>query len=160
MDQISEGGRSIHEIDKIRKRLEAEKLELQAALEEAEATLEQEENKGLHQELHQLNGDLDMMSNEAKMSEDKAARAMIDAARLADELRWEQDLAMNLEKDKKLLEAQCKDASSRADEAEVNALKGGRKAMIKMETRIQVKWNVSRLSKMIMCVWKLFSMKE
>merc|ERR1712198_780523 len=43
MDQISEGGRSIHEIDKIRKRLEAEKLELQSALEEAEATLEQEE---------------------------------------------------------------------------------------------------------------------
>merc|ERR1712117_307415 len=30
-DQISEGGRSIHEIDKIRKRLEAEKLELQSA---------------------------------------------------------------------------------------------------------------------------------
>merc|ERR1711892_1255967 len=40
-DQITEGGRSIHEIDKIRKRLEAEKLELQSALEEAEATLEQ-----------------------------------------------------------------------------------------------------------------------
>merc|ERR1711936_1225180 len=33
MDQITEGGRSIHEIDKIRKRLEAEKLELQSALE-------------------------------------------------------------------------------------------------------------------------------
>merc|ERR1719342_2026213 len=44
---------------------------------------------------------------------------------------------MNLEKDKKLLEAQCKDAATRADEAEVNALKGGRKAMIKMETRIR-----------------------
>merc|ERR1711910_63244 len=38
---------------------------------------------------------------------------------------------------KKLLEAQCKDAATRADEAEVNALKGGRKAMIKMETRIR-----------------------
>merc|ERR1719283_588813 len=36
MDQITEGGRSIHEIDKIRKRLEAEKMELQSALEEAE----------------------------------------------------------------------------------------------------------------------------
>ena len=71
------------------------------------------------------------------MSEDKAARAMVDAARLADELRCEQELAMNLEKDKKLLEAQCKDAATRADEAEVNALKGGRKAMIKMETRIR-----------------------
>merc|ERR1712240_209247 len=43
MDQISEGGRSIHEIDKIRKRLEAEKLELEAALSEAEGALEQEE---------------------------------------------------------------------------------------------------------------------
>merc|ERR1712060_837182 len=64
----------------------------------------------------------DEMTNEAKMSEDKAARAMVDAARLADELRCEQELAMNLEKDKKLLEAQCKDAATRADEAEVNAL--------------------------------------
>ena len=44
---------------------------------------------------------------------------------------------MALEKDRKLLEAQCKDTGARADEAEVNALKGGRKAMIKMETRIR-----------------------
>merc|ERR1719516_51939 len=299
MDQITEGGRSIHEIDKIRKRLEAEKMELQSALEEAEATLEQEENKvlrcqierrlaekdeefamvrknqakaldsmqaaleteakgkaealrmqkklqadaadlglalehaiagnaetqntikkyqlqvrdaqakaddesaaksaaaeakvaadrkaaamqnaleegralletadrqrraaeqeladtnenladlgnvnqtiaaakrKLEAEFNQLNGDLDEMSNEARLSEDKAARAMVDAARLADELRCEQDIAINLEKDKKLLEAQCKDAAARADEAEVNALKGGRKAMIKMATRIR-----------------------
>merc|ERR1712108_133015 len=51
MDQISEGGRSIHEIDKIRKRLDAEKMELQAALEEAEGALEQEENKVLRAQL-------------------------------------------------------------------------------------------------------------
>merc|ERR1739842_251555 len=51
MDQISEGGRSIHEIDKIRKRLGAEKLELQAALSEAEGALEQEENKVLRASL-------------------------------------------------------------------------------------------------------------
>merc|ERR1712095_159642 len=51
MDQISEGGKSIHEIDKIRKRLEAEKMELQAALEEAEGSLEQEENKVLRAQL-------------------------------------------------------------------------------------------------------------
>merc|ERR1719193_2133042 len=91
----------------------------------------------LESEYNQLNGDLDEMTNEARLSEDKAVRAMVDAARLADELRCEQDVAMNLEKDKKLLEAQCKDAGARADEAEVNALKGGRKAMIKMETRIR-----------------------
>merc|ERR1712176_147167 len=296
MDQITEGGRSIHEIDKIRKRLEAEKMELQSALEEAEATLEQEENKvlrcqmeltqvkteierriaekdeefamvrkdqtkgldsmqsaleteakgkaealrmkkkleadaadlslalehaiagnaetqstikkyqlqvrdaqakvdaesqaksaapdnkvtadrksaamanaleesralletadtnenladlsnvnqsiaaakrKLESEYNQLQSDLDEMSNEARLSEDKAARAMVDAARLADELRCEQELSMALEKERKLLEAQCKDTGARADEAEVSALKGGRKAMIKMETRIR-----------------------
>merc|ERR1711913_259476 len=91
----------------------------------------------LESEFNQLGGDLDEMTNEARLSEDKAARAMVDAARLADELRCEQDVAMTLEKDKKLLEAQCKDAGARADEAEVNALKGGRKAMIKMETRVR-----------------------
>merc|ERR1712241_553083 len=91
----------------------------------------------LESEFNQLTGDLDEMTNEAKYSEDKAARAMVDAARLADELRCEQELSMALEKDKKLLEAQCKDTGARADEAEVNALKGGRKAMIKMETRIR-----------------------
>ena len=52
------------------------------------------------------------MTNEARLSEEKAARAMVDAARLADELRCEQDAAMNLEKDKKL--------GARADEAEAN----------------------------------------
>merc|ERR1712077_104339 len=91
----------------------------------------------LESEYNQLQSDLDEMSNEARLSEDKAARAMVDAARLADELRCEQELSMALEKDKKLLEAQCKDTGARADEAEVSALKGGRKAMIKMETRIR-----------------------
>merc|ERR1712080_244899 len=38
--------------------------------------------------------------------------------------------------DKKLLEAQVKDASNRVDDAEQNALKGGKKAIAKMETRI------------------------
>ena len=44
---------------------------------------------------------------------------------------------MMLERDKKLLEAQVKDAQSRMDEAEQTALKGGKKAMAKMETRIR-----------------------
>merc|ERR1711981_741247 len=108
-------------------------------LEEARALLEtaDRQRRAAEQELADTNETLAELTNEARLSEDKAARAMVDAARLADELRCEQELAMNLEKDKKLLEAQCKDAAARADEAEVNALKGGRKAMIKMETRIR-----------------------
>merc|ERR1712066_528832 len=46
----------------------------------------------LESEFNQLTGDLDEMTTEAKYSEDKAARAMVDAARLADELRCEQEL--------------------------------------------------------------------
>ena len=42
---MADGGRSVHELEKARKRLEMEKEELQSALEEAEATLEQEEAK-------------------------------------------------------------------------------------------------------------------
>merc|ERR1711909_129793 len=89
------------------------------------------------QEMNNLGHDLDEMIGEAHMSEEKAQRAMVDAARLADELRAEQEVAMMLERDKKLLEAQVKDAQSRLDEAEQNALKGGKKAMAKMDTRIR-----------------------
>jgi hypothetical protein len=45
LEQLGEGGKSIHELDRQRRRLQAEKDELQAALEEAESALEQEENK-------------------------------------------------------------------------------------------------------------------
>merc|ERR1712226_474232 len=51
LDQLGEGGRSIHELDKARRKLEIEKDELQAALEEAGSALEQEENKALRAQL-------------------------------------------------------------------------------------------------------------
>merc|ERR1712147_139671 len=51
LDQLGEGGRSIHDLDKQRRRLEQEKEELQGALEEAEGALEQEENKVLRAQL-------------------------------------------------------------------------------------------------------------
>jgi len=44
---------------------------------------------------------------------------------------------MMLERDKKLLEAQVKDAQNRLDEAEQTALKGGKKALAKMDKRLQ-----------------------
>merc|ERR1711878_51905 len=91
----------------------------------------------LENEVNNMNGDLDEMANEARMSEEKAGRAMVDAARLTEELRAEQDLASQLERDRKVGEAQVKDLQGRVDEAEMNALKGGKKAMNKMETRIR-----------------------
>lgn len=40
IDQLGEGGRSVHELQKLKKKLEIEKEELQVALEEAESSLE------------------------------------------------------------------------------------------------------------------------
>merc|ERR1712193_389905 len=91
----------------------------------------------LEAEMQTLHGDLDEMASEAHLSEEKAKKAMVDAARLADELRAEQEISQAIERDRKLLEVQVKDMQQRLDEAETNALKGGKKAMNKMETRIR-----------------------
>merc|ERR1719228_1690357 len=91
----------------------------------------------LESEMQTLHGDLDEMASEAHLSDEKAKKAMVDAARLADELRCEQELAQAYERDRKLFECQVKDMQQRLDEAETNALKGGKKAMNKMETRIR-----------------------
>merc|ERR1719471_1720824 len=91
----------------------------------------------LESEMATLQADCDEMAGEASLSEEKAQRAMIDAARLADELRAEQEIAQSLEREKRLLEAQVKDMQARVDEAQTNALKGGKKAMTRMDTRIR-----------------------
>merc|ERR1712045_782580 len=75
----------------------------------------------LDSEMQTLSCDLDEMASEASLSEEKAQKAMIDAARLADELRSEQESAQGLERQRKLLEAQAKDMQCKLDEAEQNA---------------------------------------
>merc|ERR1712038_2101842 len=76
------------------------------------------------------------MGAEAKVCSEKASKAMVDAARLADELRAEQEAALGLERNRKLQECQVKDLQTKLDEADMNALKGGKKAINKLNTRI------------------------
>uniref|UniRef100_A0A8C2TN31 Myosin heavy chain, skeletal muscle, adult-like n=1 Tax=Coturnix japonica TaxID=93934 RepID=A0A8C2TN31_COTJA len=56
-----EGGKAIHELEKVKKQIEQEKSEIQAALEEAEASLEHEEGKilRLQLELNQVKSEID-----------------------------------------------------------------------------------------------------
>ena len=49
------------------------------------------------------------MFSETQLAEEKCKKAMIDAARLADELRLEQDCSQTFERERKLLECQAKD---------------------------------------------------
>merc|ERR1711997_854226 len=64
-------------------------------------------------------------------------KAMVDAARLADELRAEQDHVMQQMASKKALEAQLGDMEQRLNEANEHAMRGGRQAMAKLESRVR-----------------------
>merc|ERR1711972_441655 len=84
-----------------------------------------------------LHAEIDDLLHQAKHGEDKAKKAMVDAARLADELRAEQDHASNQEKAKRTLESQINELENRLAEANELAMKGGRAAMAKLESRIR-----------------------
>ena len=81
--------------------------------------------------------DLEEMLGETRLSEEKAKKAMIDAARLADELRAEQETAQSMERNRRGLEYQVKDMQTKLDEAEQLAMKGGRKVVQRLEQRLR-----------------------
>jgi len=87
--------------------------------------------------VHTMHAEIDDMLSQAKSSEEKAKRAMVDAARLADELRAEQDHSSGQDKAKRALETQINELEMRLAEANEVATKGGRAAMAKLESRIR-----------------------
>merc|ERR1719336_2682006 len=62
--------------------------------------------------------------------------AMIDAARLADELRAEQDHSTGLSATKKHLEGQLGEMENRLADAEAHAMKEGKNALSKLEAEL------------------------
>jgi chromosome segregation ATPase len=95
------------------------------------------EKRHLESIIHTLHAEIDEMLHQAKNSEEKAKKAMIDAARLADELRSEQEHSTQQEKAKRTLESQIAELEHRLAEANETAAKGGRNAMAKLESRIR-----------------------
>merc|ERR1712112_20020 len=88
-------------------------------------------------EVHTLHAEIDQMLLNAKNSEEKAKKAMVDASRLADELRAEQDHTNGLSKTKKSLETQLQEMEGKIADAEESAIRGGRAILAKMESRIR-----------------------
>ena len=75
---------------------------------------------------------------ETGVAEERAKKSMIDAARLADELRAEQENAQYAEKNRRALDYQVKDMQTKLDEAEQLALQGGRKVTSRLDQKIKV----------------------
>jgi len=87
--------------------------------------------------IHTLQAEIDDALAQAKNSEEKSKRAMVDAARLADELRSEQDHANAEGRGKRSLDTQLSELENRLAEAEAAAMKGGKAAMSKLEMKIR-----------------------
>ncbi|MFH4977395.1 hypothetical protein AB6A40_004104 [Gnathostoma spinigerum] len=90
----------------------------------------------LEAELQALHVDLDDMTNQFKTAEEMLKQASADAARLAEELRQEQEHSTHIDRMRRALEAQIKEMQVRIDEAEAAALRGGKKIIAKLEERI------------------------
>ena len=67
------------------------------------------EKRHLESAIHTMHAEIDDMLQQAKNSEEKSKKAMVDAARLADELRAEQEHSNVQEKTKRSLESQVND---------------------------------------------------
>ncbi|KAG7243498.1 hypothetical protein INR49_011054 [Caranx melampygus] len=93
--------------------------------------------KKLESDLVQVQGEVDDAVQEARNAEEKAKKAITDAAMMAEELKKEQDTSAHLERMKKNLEITVKDLQHRLDEAENLAMKGGKKQLQKLESRVR-----------------------
>ncbi|XP_032897977.1 myosin-7B isoform X1 [Amblyraja radiata] len=136
----------------------AEVGELRAALEQSERSrklaehelleatervnLLHSQNTGLINQRKKLETDITYLSTEVeeavqecRNAEEKAKKAITDAAMMAEELKKEQDTSAHLERMKKNMEQTTKDLQLRLNEAEQIALKGGKKQILKLETR-------------------------
>ncbi|XP_061118334.1 myosin heavy chain, fast skeletal muscle-like isoform X2 [Conger conger] len=93
--------------------------------------------KKLEGDFASLQSEVDDTIQEARNAEDKAKKAITDAAMMAEELKKEQDTSAHLERMKKNLEVTVKDLQHRLDEAENLAMKGGKKQLQKLESRVR-----------------------
>ncbi|XP_073349786.1 myosin heavy chain, fast skeletal muscle-like [Pagrus major] len=93
--------------------------------------------KKLESDFVQVQGEVDDAVQEARNAEEKAKKAITDAAMMAEELKKEQDTSAHLERMKKNLEVTVKDLQHRLDEAENLAMKGGKKQLQKLESRVR-----------------------
>merc|ERR1719431_1557067 len=90
----------------------------------------------LKSEYATVHAEIDDMALEVRNSESKAKHAMADAARLADELRAEQQLCHTAGTSKKNLEAATKDLQLKLEESESVAVRSAKRAVQKLEAKV------------------------
>merc|ERR1712179_425353 len=137
--ELEESRSLLDSADRGKKQTEMELAEARMAVNDMTAINSKaaSEKRACESAVHSMHAEIDDMLQQAKNSEEKAKKAMVDAARLADELRAEQDHSSSQEKAKRALETQVNELENRLADANEVAVKGGRNAMAKLEGRIR-----------------------
>jgi len=125
--------------ERARRAAEADLIELREAVNDLSSQVNSLNGlkRKLEGELQALHAELDETLTELKNADDLAKKASADAARLAEELRQEQEHSQHVDRLRKGLELQIKEMQVRLDEAEAAALRGGKKIIAKLEERIR-----------------------
>ena len=125
--------------DRSKRQIDAELADARNAVNEMHSinTRAMHEKRGVESQIHTLQADIDEMMAQAKNAEEKSKRAMIDAARLADELRSEQDHVGVEFRNKRGLETQLSELEANLTDAETVAMRGGKQALSRLEMRIR-----------------------
>uniref|UniRef100_A0A8C6T1H4 Myosin motor domain-containing protein n=1 Tax=Neogobius melanostomus TaxID=47308 RepID=A0A8C6T1H4_9GOBI len=95
------------------------------------------QKRKLETDVSQLCGEVDEVLTESRTVDEKAKKALTDAALMAEELKKEQDSSVLLERLKKNMEMTVKELQLKLDETEQMALKGGKKQLLKLESRVR-----------------------
>ena len=140
MADLDSARHSLEQAERARKACENDLHDAADRISEMSAT-----NVNLVSQKRKLEVDITVLRNEAdeaiselKNSEERVKRAGMDAARIIEELRKEQEHAMNVDKLRKHLESQVVDLQLRLDQADANALKGGKRVIQKLEQRVNL----------------------
>merc|ERR1712117_727534 len=137
--EVEESRALLDSAERSKRGLDAELADARTAVNEMQVinTKAMHDKRGLESVIHTLQAEIDDALQGAKNSEDKSKRAMVDAARLADELRAEQDHVQAESRAKRSLDAQLGELENRLADAEAAAAKGGKSAMAKLEMKIR-----------------------
>merc|ERR1719410_459287 len=137
--EVEESRALLDSADRAKRQLDADLADARNAVNEMQVinSKAMHEKRNVESMIHTLQAEIDDMLGQAKNSEEKSKRAMVDAARLADELRSEQDHANAENRGKRTLDTQIGELENRLADAEASAMKAGKAAMSKLEMRIR-----------------------
>ncbi|XP_045072282.1 myosin-8-like isoform X3 [Coregonus clupeaformis] len=139
MAEIEEMKAALEQSERCRKLAEQELVDVSERMHllHSQSTSLISTKKKMESDITQLQSEVEDVVQEARNADEKAKKAIIDAAMMAEELKKEQDTSAHMERMKKNLEVTVKDLQQRLDETEQLAMKGGKKELQKLETRVR-----------------------